>query len=129
MTKSKEHAVKKKTVHLKSTSENGFGILKNSNWLIRAFILFVVGFISYYPSLQNSFTNWDDGAYVVDNDMLINLNMARIFSETVCANYHPITMLSLGLNYDRRTASPVYACRLWFSDVYRSCRTIRMFSA
>ena len=70
--------------------------------MIGAVILFIIGLFAYSPSFNCEFTNWDDEVYVVENDMIYNLgsqNLKRIFTEPVSANYHPITMLSLAINY------------------------------
>ncbi|MEM7103820.1 MAG: tetratricopeptide repeat protein [Bacteroidota bacterium] len=106
MAKSKKRKSNKKKSVAKSKNKFQLEILQNRNWLIGAFILLIVGFASYYPSLENGFTNWDDEVYVVNNDMLINLDLGRIFKEPVSANYHPITMLSLGLNYQSSGLNP-----------------------
>ena len=62
----------------------------------------VLTFIAFLPSLQNGFTNWDDNLYVTENPMIYGLgvkNIKAIFSQPIAANYHPITMLSLAINY------------------------------
>lgn len=54
------------------------------------------------PSLQNGFTNWDDPEYVVENPGIRDLsasgvrNLATSFLE---GNYHPLTVLSLAVDY------------------------------
>jgi protein O-mannosyl-transferase len=70
-------------------------------YLIPLLILTLV-FFAYMPSLKNQFTNWDDPEYVLSNPMINNLsseNIKRIFSEYWMGNYHPLTMLSLSLDY------------------------------
>ncbi|MEM7102492.1 MAG: tetratricopeptide repeat protein [Bacteroidota bacterium] len=64
--------------------------------------LAVITFITFFPSLDNGFTNWDDQDYVKDNPYIINLNGASIkamFSQAIASNYHPLTILSLAFNY------------------------------
>jgi tetratricopeptide (TPR) repeat protein len=49
--------------------------------------------------LKNSFTNWDDDYYVVNNALLRGPDWAGIFSQPVVSNYHPLTVISLAGNY------------------------------
>jgi len=51
------------------------------------------------PMLKNSFTNWDDEYYVIQNALLRGPDWAGIFSKPVVSNYHPITIASLAANY------------------------------
>ncbi|MCX6256650.1 MAG: tetratricopeptide repeat protein [Bacteroidia bacterium] len=76
--------------------------------LVVAAILLIT-FISYYPSLNNEFTNWDDPTYVTDNPLITSLqheNVSQIFSKPVSLNYHPVTMLSLAVNYHYSKLAP-----------------------
>ncbi|GJM31134.1 MAG: O-GlcNAc transferase [Saprospiraceae bacterium] len=61
--------------------------------------LVVLTFIAFFPSLQNGFTNWDDPVYVTENSFIFNANWGALISEPFSLNYHPLTMLSLGINY------------------------------
>lgn len=64
--------------------------------------LFAVGGITaicFFPMLSNGFTNWDDEFYVIKNELLRGPNWQGIFSREVVGNYHPITILTLALNY------------------------------
>ena len=55
--------------------------------------------------LQNGFTNWDDELYVVNNPLLHGPDWHGIFTQPVVSNYHPLTMVTLALNYDARHPS------------------------
>ncbi len=60
--------------------------------------------LSLFPSLHNTFTNWDDGEYVSGNSLIRSLSfhhILRLFSpeSTVSGNYQPLTILSLAINY------------------------------
>ncbi|MFN3405060.1 MAG: tetratricopeptide repeat protein [Cytophagaceae bacterium] len=71
-------------------------------WIIALFSIITLTIIAYYPSLENGFTNWDDPNYVLENpyiSKLNNKNVKTIFSEYYMGNYHPLTMLSLALDY------------------------------
>lgn len=65
-------------------------------WL--AGLLLITGFV-FWPMLRHQFTNWDDEQYVLINELLRGPDWAGIFSEPVVSNYHPLTVLSLALNY------------------------------
>jgi len=75
---------------------------KNGKIMISIFIIALITFISFYPSLNNDFTNWDDPVYVTENSLITNLNydnIKQIFSKPVSLNYHPLTIISLAIDY------------------------------
>jgi len=79
-----------------------------SIWLFIAPIL-TFTFLLFLPMLKNGFTNWDDILYVTQNPLLKNLSLEgikAIFSTPVVSNYHPLTILSLALNYQVGELSP-----------------------
>ena len=55
--------------------------------------------ICFSPILKNNFTNWDDGAYVINNFLLRGPDWKGIFTQPIASNYHPLTILSLALNF------------------------------
>ena len=61
-------------------------------------ILIITG-ICFLPMLSNSFTNWDDEYYVIQNALLRGPDWQGIFTKPVVSNYHPLTVASLALNY------------------------------
>lgn len=65
-------------------------------------------FIFLSPSLENKFTNWDDDVYVLDNNLVVNKSVPikEILIEPVSCNYHPLTMLSLALDYQFNGLEP-----------------------
>ena len=64
------------------------------------FIILGLTFIAYIPTLSAGFVNWDDPDYVSGNLMIKNItDLQRILSRPVQGNYHPLTMLSLSINY------------------------------
>lgn len=80
-----------------------------SGWIWLAAIL-AITFIIFLPALQNGFTNWDDVLYVTSNPLLKSLNadgLKAIFSTPVVSNYHPLTILSLALNYQFAELNPM----------------------
>lgn len=70
-------------------------------WMVMTVILAVTTVI-YAPTLRHSFTNWDDNDYVTENPLITDINAAtlsEILTRPVALNYHPLTILSLSLNY------------------------------
>lgn len=60
--------------------------------------------LAYWPSLWHDFVNWDDPYYVYKNESIRQLNaksIQHLFSTStiVMGNWHPITMLSLAIDY------------------------------
>src|ERR1051326_2857944 len=74
---------------------------KQKTWIALG-ILAVITFFIFSPSDNVEFTNWDDGTYVSENPMIWKLDakaIKEIFTTPVSLNYHPLTMLSLAINY------------------------------
>jgi tetratricopeptide (TPR) repeat protein len=56
----------------------------------------------YLPAIRNGFTDWDDPAYALQNPLTHDLSPAglrAIATSYVEGNYHPLTILSLALDY------------------------------
>ena len=69
-----------------------------------------ITFLLFLPALGNGFTNWDDILYVTGNELLKSLDMAgmkAIWSTPVVSNYHPLTIMSLALNYQLAGIEPM----------------------
>jgi len=67
--------------------------------------LAILAIITYFPSFNNGFVNWDDPLYVYNNQRVLNFNfsnflaMWELFPEKyLAANYHPLTEVSLGID-------------------------------
>ena len=70
-------------------------------WISLVAIILLTAF-SYSNSLNGELTNWDDEEYVLMNTNIQKLekeNLDLIFSQDMQGNYHPLTMLSLALDY------------------------------
>lgn len=65
-------------------------------WLAAALLLTLV---AYLPAFFNGFVNWDDPYYLKDNKFVKTFDLGSIFTEPVAANYHPLTMLTLAIEY------------------------------
>jgi protein O-mannosyl-transferase len=82
-----------------------------SKTLLTCICVTAIAFITYFvfsPSLDDGFTNHDDQAYVTANPLVINnsIPLVKIIETPVLANYHPITILSLALNYRHGKLDP-----------------------
>ena len=72
-------------------------------------VIVVVTFIVFFPTLLNNLTNWDDRVYVNENPYIIDLswfNLKWIFSNAYMGNYHPLAMISLGIDYQISKLNP-----------------------
>lgn len=81
----------------------------NKQFILLAGLISVLTFIALSPLLNNGFTNWDDTKYVTENPLLKNISfdgIKAIFNTPVSSNYHPITILSLTLNYQISGLNP-----------------------
>ncbi|MEA3450366.1 MAG: tetratricopeptide repeat protein [Bacteroidota bacterium] len=73
-----------------------------------AFLLIVITFAVFSPTFQNTYTNWDDGKYVDENPLIKPFDKntvsemffsQKLFKRYWMGNYHPLTMLTLNINY------------------------------
>ena len=92
-------AKKKKTekhIHSKTTKVKVNPVPK---WHIP--LILILTFIIYIPVLTAGFVNWDDPDYVGENNYLIRdiSRLPELLTTTVQGNHHPLTMLSLALNF------------------------------
>ena len=95
-----------KNLHAAGRSKPGppAGEMRSTRALVVVVIL-IVTFFAFYPSLHNGLlTSWDDHAYVTNNVLVKSLTpegIIKIFKEDrgLYANYHPLTTLSLAVNY------------------------------
>ena len=85
-------------------------IKENSNiylFLSLGFILLAT-FFTFYPSLFNAFTNWDDMGYITENTLLQHANLFDYFFKDafVMSNYHPLTMVTFAVEYSLVKLNP-----------------------
>ena len=78
-------------------------------------MLFLISVIAFSPMVNNDFImTWDDGVYIFKNPLLQDLSwkgIQNIFSygddfQKLINNYHPLTILSLAINYKVSGFSP-----------------------
>jgi len=70
--------------------------------LLAIFISTIVTVISFYPTINNGFTNWDDEGNVVKNPFIRNFSLEELTnpkSNLFFANYIPITALTYMVEY------------------------------
>ena len=77
----------------KKNKKPGIKVLK---WILA---LVAITTICFLPMLKNGFTNWDDEFYVINNQLLRGPDWAGIFNTPVVSNYHPLTIISLAINF------------------------------
>lgn len=71
---------------------------KNYWWFVGITLLLTA--VAYFPNLFADFVTWDDGDYVMDNEIIRNFDhFSKFFTTSIQGNYHPITMISLAINY------------------------------
>jgi len=58
------------------------------------------------PMLKNQFTNWDDEYYVINNLLLRGPDWKGIFTQPLVGNYHPLTVITLAINYQLSELNP-----------------------
>jgi lipoprotein NlpI len=100
--------MKKKPAVNKIRKEQDMAASKEKMWI---FLILAITFIAYIPALSCGFTRWDDHLYVTDTDLITSLspaNIARIFSTSsvVALNYHPLTIISLAIDYKFAKLNP-----------------------
>jgi protein O-mannosyl-transferase len=94
-----------KKQHLSLSDKAG----SNQRSIIFILIILLITYIAYLPSLKNGFTNWDDPNYVYKNAAIQDLNKENVkilLTKQHMGNYHPISMLSLALDYSFSKLKP-----------------------
>ncbi len=102
--KQKVKAPIKKIQPAKSTLSRKNAIDTRSFWhiVLPMVLLLIITWFLYQPATQHGFTNWDDPTYVLENPRVKTLssdNIAFFFSNASASNYHPLTMISLSIDY------------------------------
>ena len=69
----------------------------NIRWMIP--VILGITFLAFIPVLKAGFVSWDDGEYVYQNSNLKDSNLRLLLTTPMQGNYHPLTMLSLFINY------------------------------
>ncbi|MDP4266633.1 MAG: tetratricopeptide repeat protein [Bacteroidota bacterium] len=62
--------------------------------------IFFLTLIAFWPSFKNDFVGWDDEGYLHENLAFIGkIDIKKIFSNFVMANYHPLTIFLYAIEY------------------------------
>lgn len=75
---------------------------------VRVAMLVLITAIAFFPMLFNGFTQWDDNYYVTQNRLLRGPDWYGILTVPIVSNYHPLTILSLALNYQVSELNPFF---------------------
>ena len=90
---------KKKKIEKHSHSKKTTQTISNTSRWHLPFILILTAII-YLPTLNAGFVNWDDPDYIYNNYVIKDLShLTDFFTVPIQGNYHPVTMISLALNY------------------------------
>ncbi len=74
--------------------------LKNSRFYWMPVLCIIITIFIYSPVFNAGFVNWDDDVYVVKNHAITSFeNINEIVTKPVEGNFHPLTMLTLAVNY------------------------------
>lgn len=111
-------ASEKRIIKEKTSVSEGTGLL-----LI--FLLLLITGVSYLPMFGNTFTNWDDDFYVINNKLITGPDWQGIFSQPVVANYHPLTIISYSINYALTGLNP--SSYLLFNYLLHLINTLLVF--
>jgi protein O-mannosyl-transferase len=108
MSKSKKTYKGKTSLEAKQPTNKPVNKSTSKKSSVYIWILVAVGVtaVCFFPMLQNEFTNWDDEAYVINNPLLREPDWNGIFSKPVVSNYHPLTIISLAINYQLTQLDP-----------------------
>jgi Flp pilus assembly protein TadD len=100
----KKKTVKKSIDPSKKKVVKQIPVKKNYTELL---IILIVTFVVYIPTLKAGFVNWDDPDYVNDGIFRGGFSGLKTLIVTpIQGNYHPLTMLSLALNYSISGMNP-----------------------
>ena len=90
---------KKKKIEKHSHSKKPTQTISSTPRWHLPFILILTAII-YLPTLNAGFVNWDDPDYIYNNYVIKDLShLTDFFTVPIQGNYHPLTMISLALNY------------------------------
>lgn len=90
----------KETLQAESVKSNKEIFQSNKLVYLLLGLALLLSLIAYIPAFSAGFVNWDDQDYVMNNQIIRSFSdFGKFFTTTVQGNYHPLTMLSLALNY------------------------------
>jgi tetratricopeptide (TPR) repeat protein len=73
---------------------------RDRNILVWVTTAVVMTLLVYFPNFSAEFVNWDDAEYVYENILIRKWeHFGQLLTTPVAGNYHPLTMITLALNY------------------------------
>ncbi len=85
----------------------------NNFFLIASLVLVIITTAIYFKSLSNQLTTWDDDYYITNNADIrtlhgdsVSVTLKKTFSSYVSGNYHPLTMISFCIDYNKHQLDP-----------------------
>ncbi|MCD4678987.1 MAG: glycosyltransferase family 39 protein [Bacteroidales bacterium] len=101
---SKNKAGKKKFVKTKESTKNQIRISKTkaNNYIYWLGFILIITFIVYFSAIKNGFVNFDDERYIFQNEVIKEIsekNIIKWFSTYHDGHYHPLSQLSLAIDY------------------------------
>jgi tetratricopeptide (TPR) repeat protein len=103
-------------------------LLKKNITILLLFAILLLTAILYIPVFKNQLTNWDDDLYILNNPYLRSLSFENIFQilgAFFAGNYHPLTLLSLAIDY-KIGGSQLWAFHLT-NLILHLCNTLLVF--
>jgi tetratricopeptide (TPR) repeat protein len=98
MVQKKKPVKQQRAAALKQKKPTASKEIKTPKWML-PFIL-VITFLAFLPVLKAGFVNWDDPDYVNEQVLKqMSSGLKNLITTPIQGNYHPLTMLSLALNY------------------------------
>jgi hypothetical protein len=92
---SKKQELKKKPLPVRKVPAQGL-----IHFYRMPLVCMMLACLAFIPVFKADFVNWDDMDYAYNNQAIQSLsNFKEIVTERVQGNYHPLTMLTLALNY------------------------------
>lgn len=82
---------------------------KRKAFIIPGLVAALITALVYLPALSNGFVEWDDHVYVYENKALALGGVEFLkwaFTSVVSSNWHPLTMLTYGVEYSLWGAEP-----------------------
>ena len=86
----------------KKASPKGTPFWKDTKIMATLGVILLLTVVTYLPTLNNGFTEWDDDKYVTKNTAITSFsaeNINKMVTEPYVSNYHPLTMISYAMNY------------------------------
>lgn len=85
--------------------------MKSNFWkMVQPVIICAIILIAYFPALRNGFTDWDDPAYLTENEIITSAStheaISYYFTEPAVSNYHPFTMITYKMLFNEWGMNP-----------------------